>query len=68
MPAKLNSTQLRRHAGGKDSWPLLPATSVLMSEGHRRQYRRPVAGSSAANENQALVEKFVNCSLGLPVV
>ena len=40
MPAKLNSTQLRRHAGGKDSWPLLPATSVLISEGHRRQYRR----------------------------
>ena len=40
MPAKLNSSQLRRHAGGKDSWPLLPATSVLMSEGHRRQYRR----------------------------
>ena len=30
MPAKLNSIQLRRHAGGKDSWPLLPATSVLM--------------------------------------
>ena len=40
MPAKLNSSQLHRHAGGEDSWPLLPATSVLMSEGHRRQYRR----------------------------
>ena len=35
---KLESTS--QPAGGKDSWPLLPATSVLMSEGHRRQYRR----------------------------
>ena len=59
MPAKLNSSQLRRHAGDKD-WddqccrPLLFSyrNSIPGSTGGH------VAGASAAYENQALVEQW----------
>ena len=56
VPAKLNSSQLRRHVGGKGlRWLLLPTAYVLVCRngipGSTGDY---VAGSSAGYENQAL--------------
>ena len=57
MPAKLNSSQLRRHVGGKGlRWLLLPTAYVLICRnGIPGSTGDCVAGSSAAYENQALV-------------
>ena len=52
MPAKLNSSQLRRHDGGKD-WHGLCCRRLLFS------YRNGVAGSSAAYENFTLKLQFI---------
>ena len=65
MPAKLNLSQLRRHAGCKEwyrqcCWPLLFSylNSIPGSTGGH------VAGASAAYENQAKVCQSVSLSLG----
>ena len=57
VPAKLNSSQLRRHVGGKGlRWLLLPTAYVLICRnGIPGSTGDCVAGSSAAYENQALV-------------
>ena len=56
VPAKFNSSQLRRYAAGKDlRWSLLPVAYVLIcgnsTPGSTGGY---VVGGSAAYENQAL--------------
>ena len=58
MPAKLNSSQLRRHVGGKGlRWLLLPKAYVLICRnGIPSSTGDCVAGSSAAYENQAFTD------------
>ena len=60
MPAKLNSSQLRRHVGGKGlRWLLLPTAYVLICRnGIPGSTGDCVVGSSAAYENQALLKKM----------
>ena len=55
LPAKLNSSQLRRLAGGKGlQWLLLPTAYVLICRNSTPGSTGGcVAGSSAAYENQA---------------
>ena len=60
MPAKLNSSQLRRHDGGKD-WHGLCCRRLLFSyrDGVAGSTGSYVAGSSAAYENVTLTLQFI---------
>ena len=68
MPAKLNSSELRSLRAVKNHGLCCRRLLFSCRKGIAGSTGGYVAGSSAANENQALVEKFVSCSLGLPVV